>query len=70
VEAVVRHAALSRALELVRAELSVTATRQRALERRWAPLLSDAIARLEAALDELEREDGVRARWIHGRLGR
>ena len=40
---------------------------QRALERRWAPLLSDAIDRLEAALDELEREDGVRARWIHAR---
>jgi hypothetical protein len=33
-------------------------------------LLSDAIARLEAALDEVEREDGVRARWIHGRVSR
>jgi hypothetical protein len=33
-------------------------------------LLSDAIARLEAALDQVEREDGVRARWIHGRVSR
>lgn len=67
VEAAVRQAVLSRALELVRAELALTGIRQRALERRWAPMLSDAIARLEAALDELEREDGVRARWIHAR---
>jgi hypothetical protein len=32
----------------------------------------DAEAILDEARrqDELEREDGVRARWIHGRLGR
>jgi V/A-type H+-transporting ATPase subunit D len=69
-EAGIRHAALSRALELVRAELTVTATRQRALERRWVPMLSDAMGRLEAQLDELEREDGVRARWLHARARR
>jgi V/A-type H+/Na+-transporting ATPase subunit D len=69
-EAGVRHAVLSRGLELVRAELSTTATRQRALERRWAPMLSAAIGRLDASLDELEREDGVRARWLHARTRR
>lgn len=67
VEAGVRHAALSRALELVRAELAATTARQRALERRWVPLLTDALSRLETALDEQEREDGARSRWLHGR---
>ncbi|HSR22454.1 MAG TPA: V-type ATP synthase subunit D, partial [Candidatus Eisenbacteria bacterium] len=66
-EAGVRHAAVSRALELVRAELAATTARQRALERRWVPLLSGALSRLEAALDEQEREDGVRSRWLHAR---
>lgn len=60
----VRHAAASRALELVRAELSVTRRRQRVLERRWAPLLEATLSRLQAALDEVEREDGVRLRWL------
>ncbi|HEY7199922.1 MAG TPA: V-type ATP synthase subunit D [Candidatus Dormibacteraeota bacterium] len=67
VEVGVRHAALSRALELVRAELAATTARQRALERRWVPLLTAALARLETALDEQEREDGVRSRWLRGR---
>lgn len=66
-EAGVRHAATARALELVRTELAATTARQRALERRWVPLLSGALSRLEAALDEQEREDGVRSRWLHAR---
>jgi len=44
-----------------------TTARQRALERRWVPLLSDALGRLETALDEQEREDAVRSRWLQGR---
>lgn len=66
-EAGVRHAALSRALDLVRAELAATTVRQRALERKWVPLLSGALGRLETVLDELEREDAVRSRWLHAR---
>ncbi|HXM58408.1 MAG TPA: V-type ATP synthase subunit D [Candidatus Dormibacteraeota bacterium] len=63
-EAGVRHATLSRAHELVRAELAATTARERALERRWVPLLMDALRRLDAALDEQERGDAVRARWL------
>lgn len=66
-EAGVRHAAAFRALQLVRAELAATTARQRALERRWVPLLSGALSGLEAALDEQEREDAVRSRWLHAR---
>ncbi len=66
-EAGVRHAALARALDLVRAELAATTVRQRALERKWVPLLSGALGRLETVLDELEREDAVRSRWLHAR---
>jgi V/A-type H+-transporting ATPase subunit D len=62
-EAGVRAAALARELDLIRAERTATTRRQRALERRWIPLLEDSLARLEQALDELEREDAVRARW-------
>lgn len=67
VQAGVSHAATSRALALVRAELVATRTRQRALERRWVPQLSEMLGRLEAGLEELEREDGVRARWLRAR---
>lgn len=66
-EAGVRHAAMSRALELVRAELAATTRRQRALEQRWVPLLAGELARLQAALDELERDDAVRSRWLRSR---
>lgn len=68
-EAGVRVAALSRELELVRAELAATTRRQRALERRWIPLLEESLARLEQALDDLEREDAVRVRWRRERTG-
>jgi len=66
-EAGVRHAALARALDLVGAELAATTVLQRALERKWVPLLSGALGRLETVLDELEREDAVRSRWLHAR---
>lgn len=60
----VRHAVAARAVELVRSELAVTRARQRALERRWVPLLTTALARLEAELDEQDRENAVRSRWL------
>jgi vacuolar-type H+-ATPase subunit D/Vma8 len=66
-EAGVRYAAVARALELVRTELAATKARQRALERRWVPLLSGELRHLEAELDELEREDAVRYHWPHAR---
>jgi vacuolar-type H+-ATPase subunit D/Vma8 len=69
-EAGIRHAALARALDLIRAELAATTLRQRALERKWVPLLTDALGRLDTVLDELEREDAVRSRWLHARAAR
>jgi V/A-type H+-transporting ATPase subunit D len=67
--AAVRLAAATRALDVVRGEVRATRARQRALERRWVPQLSDALARLEVALDELEREDAVRWRWLQAPRG-
>lgn len=69
-EAGIRHAVLARALDLIRAELAATTVRQRALDRKWVPLLADALGRLETVLDELEREDAVRSRWLHARAAR
>lgn len=62
-----RHAALRCAHARVSAELERTVRRQRAIERRWIPLHVDALAALELALDEAEREDTARARWASER---
>lgn len=57
------HAASSAALESVRAEVSTTRRRLRALQKRWTPRLEWAQRALAEALEEAEREDGVRMRW-------
>lgn len=64
VAAAIKCAVARRALETVRAELALTSRRQRVIERRWQPALRAAIHDLEVQLDELEREDGTRSRWV------
>jgi vacuolar-type H+-ATPase subunit D/Vma8 len=54
--------------ELVMAELRRTTRRLRAIERRWLPAHERALAELELALDEGEREDSARIRWAVRRL--
>lgn len=66
VEAAVRHAAASYAHSQVSQELSATRHRRRAITERWVPMLDGALADLEARLDELEREEHIRARWALG----
>lgn len=64
------HAAATRALELIEAELATSRRRLRALEHRWVPQLEQAAHDVDVALAEAEREDMVRARWAaRGRKG-
>jgi len=70
VDAAVHCAAASYALGQVTAELSATRRRRRAIAERWIPDLESALARLESRLDELEREEHVRARWAQRRAPR
>jgi V/A-type H+-transporting ATPase subunit D len=67
VEAAVDDAAAHSALKRVSAERKLTMRRQRAVERRWIPALAVAAKALEAALDELEREEATRALWVRRR---
>ena len=63
-------AAADEAVRRVEAEIAVTRRRMRALERRWMPWLRQALAEREAALEQAEREDGVRLRRaVAGRAG-
>mgnify|MGYP001816359671 CR=1 FL=1 len=62
------HAAATAALRSVRTEVVATRRRLRALERRWTPRLTDARRTLSGALEESEREDGVRLRWAAGQF--
>jgi V/A-type H+-transporting ATPase subunit D len=64
VESAVKDAVAQSALRRVSAERALTGRRQRAVERRWVPALLAAAYRLEAALDELEREEATRAVWV------
>lgn len=66
-EAAVRLAVLAGALKYVGDALRATALRRNAVERRWIPAHEAALADLELALEELEREDGIRVRWAMGR---
>ena len=49
-------------------ELHATTQRLRAIERRWIPEHEEALRRLELALDENDREDVARVRWVIRRL--
>jgi V/A-type H+-transporting ATPase subunit D len=67
VVAAVDEAVAQSALKRVSRERLLTTRRQRAVERRWVPALSAAARSLEAALDELEREEATRAVWVRKR---
>jgi V/A-type H+-transporting ATPase subunit D len=59
----VAHAAAVAAVRVVEAEIAATRGRLRAIEDRWVPRLDEALAGVEAALQEEEAGDGVRLRW-------
>jgi V/A-type H+-transporting ATPase subunit D len=58
----IRTAAADEAVRRVEAEIALTRRRLRALEKRWLPLLEDALAQLELSLEQAEQEDGMRLR--------
>jgi H(+)-transporting ATP synthase subunit D len=45
-------------------ELQATTQRLRAIERRWIPEHEEALRQVELALDENDREEAVRVRWV------
>lgn len=63
-EAAARVAVIEGALARIDAELQAASLRRNAVERRWIPAHEEALAALELALEEVEREDGVRVRWV------
>lgn len=46
------------------AEVRATTRRLRAIERTWIPAHEEALRRLELVLDEVDREDAARVRWV------
>ena len=67
-EAAARLGAARMAYERVTAELERAARRLRAIEHRWLPEHERALAALELGLDEGEREDAARIRWVRRNL--
>ena len=61
--AAARTAAADRAEAELDAELRRTARRLTALRQRWIPQHETALAQLDLALDETQREEAVHARW-------
>ena len=62
--AAARYVALQHAEAELSAELRRAARRLRALENRWIPQHEAALASLDLALDESQREQSARARWV------
>lgn len=58
----VRTAAAEDAVRRLDAEIVVTRRRLRALDKRWLPWLRRSLAALELAIEQGEREDGMRLR--------
>jgi len=67
--AAARLAAASRAESELAVQLASAARRLRALRQRWIPLHEQALAQLELALDESQREQAMRVRWLGERGG-
>ncbi|MFA1542879.1 V-type ATP synthase subunit D [Actinomadura monticuli] len=63
-EAACAHAAACAAVATLDAEVEATGQRVRAIERRRLPRLRKALASIEFALEEREREDGARLRRL------
>ena len=66
VEAGVRHAAATRAVSLLGAELATTRALRKSIETRLVPRLEQALHDLEVRLDETDREENLRMRWSAG----
>jgi V/A-type H+/Na+-transporting ATPase subunit D len=64
VEAAAAYAVLRLAHARVAAELAATVRRARAIDRRWIPEHRGALAALELSLEESEREEAARTRWV------
>ncbi len=62
--AAARYAVAQRVEAAVSAELTLAARRLRALEQRWIPQHERALAQLDLALDESQREQAARVRWV------
>ena len=62
--AAARQAVAERAESQLSAELGRTARRLRALRERWIPQHEQALAALDLALDESQREQAIRIRWL------
>lgn len=67
--AAVRYAVAERAEAELSDELARTARRLRALRERWIPQHEQALAALDLALDEAQREQAIRVRWLTERHG-
>ena len=59
-----RHAVALRTDAEVSAELARASRRLRALQKRWIPQHEAALAQLDLALDEAQREQAARVRWL------
>ena len=68
-EAAVQLGATELAYRRTASELHATTQRLRAIERRWIPEHEEALRQLELALDENDREEGARVRWVIRRGG-
>jgi len=66
-QAAARYAIAARAEAELSAELRRAARRLRALRERWIPQHEQALAALDLALDESQREQAIRVRWLAGR---
>ena len=64
--AATRFAIAERAESELSAELGRAARRLRALRERWIPQHEQALAALDLALDEGQREQAIRVRWLAG----
>ena len=62
--AAARHAAAAAALAVIEAETTATRNRLRAVRDRWIPGLSQALAEVQFALEEMERDDAARLRIV------
>ncbi len=63
VQAALSAAVASAAVRTLRREMASTRRTLRAVEQRWIPRLSSALAEVRLELEELERAEGVRHRW-------
>lgn len=59
-----RHAVAQRSDAEISAELARATRRLRALQKRWIPQHEAALAQLDLALDETQREQAARVRWL------